>query len=214
MVIHNGIITNYKDLRKFLVRYFPWVTSKSSGIGLSQKLSNQLIPLQKKRQKLIEVHSWPRHHIRPKTHPQLRLLPRSCWRREQGILIYLKDRCRVRAESKEHELLFIKVSALNNIPTHTPNGMWGGNAGGESFRYEEVVVLVGRWVDLTQCIWSFWLLLFCNVQINGKDKLLRRDDLREDYNDSAVLGCGIQANISHPFPVFLVLALSHSKDKS
>ena len=152
MVIHNGIITNYKDLRKFLVRYFPWVTSKSSGIGLSQKFSNQLISLQKKRQKLIEVHSWPHHHIRHKTHPQLRLFPRSCWRREQGILIYLKGRCRVRAESKKHELLFIKVSALNNIPTHAPNGMWGGKAGGKCFKYEEVVVLVGRWVDLTQCI--------------------------------------------------------------
>lgn len=38
----------------------------------------------------------------------------------------------------------------------------------------------------------------CGVHINAGPEI----DLREDYNDSAVLGCGIQANISHPFPVF------------
>lgn len=32
--------------------------------------------------------------------------------------------------------------------------MWGGNADGEDWKDEKVVVLAGMWVDLTQPIWS------------------------------------------------------------
>jgi hypothetical protein len=86
--------------------------------------------------------------------------------------------------------------------------MWVGSQTVSVHSSKGCAVLVGMWVVLTQHILSLGLLLFCNIQINGKDKLLKRNDLREYWDDSEVFVSAILANIFCPFPVFFVPALS------